>query len=87
MKILSLIVLIVMIASLPSVSNAISVTAYVRLPFDCGSVYEEAEQNLKMKCQEISKKLESFTVDQCQPDGDDGGYVNYFAVTATGECL
>lgn len=87
MKISSVGILIVLITWLPSISKGTTVKAYLRLPFDCGAAYEEAEQALKINCQEVVKKLNSFTLDQCQPDGDDGSYVNYYAVTATGVCL
>lgn len=87
MKISNVGILIALMTWLPSISNGTTVKVYLRLPFDCGAAYEEAEQALKINCQEVTKKLESFTLDQCQLDGEDGSYVNYYAVTATGECL
>lgn len=87
MKISRVGILIALMTWLPSISNGTTVIAYLRLPFDCGAAYEEAEQAMKINCQEVSKRLENFTVDQCQPDGDDGSYVNYYVITATGECL
>lgn len=71
----------------PFISDESSVSACLRVPFDCGHANEQAEALLIRKCQEVAKSLMSFSIDRCEPDGDDGGYVNYFSVTASGECL
>lgn len=54
--------------------------------FTCQNAETEAISNLQRQCQEAGMLLISYTTGDCDPAGSDGGYVDYYAVSAEGLC-
>ncbi|WP_374073571.1 hypothetical protein [Bdellovibrio bacteriovorus] len=56
-------------------------------PFNCANAENLAKENLAQQCQNQGMNLKNVFYGACQQTGDDGGYVNYYAVTAQGTCF
>lgn len=72
----------------PSVSFATWVShSDDMVPFSCGHAIEIAQPFLEQQCADLGLVLKNMRLGACSANGDDGGYVNYFAVTVSGLCV
>lgn len=55
-------------------------------PFTCQNAAAEAVSHLQRQCKDAGMVLTFYTTSNCENAGDDGGYVNYYAVSAEGVC-
>lgn len=65
---------------------SLNVHTYQIGAFNCKNAEAEAVINLERQCQEAGMLLTSYTTGDCDPAGSDGGYVDYYAVSAEGLC-
>lgn len=75
-----------MFTSLLIALTTVPVSTFQTAPFTCAYAHAAAEENLQRQCADMNMTLQSIQFGSCVPAGDDGGYVNYVGVDATGEC-
>ena len=79
---------IMMALPISTVSAAASLKVYTNLAgqYSCEAATTAAKEDLSGQCIAANMKLENMDYNYCYQDGDDGGYVYYYSISATGEC-
>jgi hypothetical protein len=67
-------------------AKAVPVRTSQVAPFNCGHAEERVQEDLIEQCKAIDLVLKDFTYSSCFKSGDDGGYVEYFTLEASGTC-
>jgi hypothetical protein len=78
--------LVFFLTSFSCFGSQVSYTDYA-VPFECQNFSSDrARLFLEKDCEDLGEKLVDIVVGECSDSGGDGGYVNYFKVTAYGIC-
>ncbi len=56
-------------------------------PFSCNEGDSLIMADLERQCAAMKMRLAQYRILSCTPAGDDGGYVNYFSIDASGYCM